>query len=182
MKNFDIDIVEDFYCTIICTIIYKFLMTAITNELKLFEKNNLCQLKLNEFFFPILIYTICTCFINTKKLFQDLPQHCKNMVNDIFDDVVRNMYSKFEFLYLYFPLNFTERKSNSKYIFEYLKDSKFITYHISNILPNFNSSIISINQHENNNIEKTTSLIICIEEKCLIIEKINLPAIIEIIN
>lgn len=102
-------------------------------------------------------------------LFQDIPEQYKSMKHLIKPILMQKIYSKFSFLY------FLSTKINDiilikKFLYDYLKKYKFITYKILD-LPN-----------KDNSNDYYVDITICIEGQCLIIEQIQHRIISEIIH
>ena len=121
--------------------------------------------------------------------FQEFPLLFRAMKEQIKDKVIQKIYSNFNFLYFPYFLNESENDVESnflmiyphyieEYIFYYLGKYKFISY-----------QIFKTGQHisnEDKNCEKLfpqkVFVVLCVESKCLIIEKIDFSCINKIIE
>ncbi|KAK8893003.1 hypothetical protein M9Y10_030259 [Tritrichomonas musculus] len=111
--------------------------------------------------------------------FTKLPQEYELAKNQIQEDVLQRLYSKFTFLYFtcsHFEINNDDTLMNEQiesFLYGYLHNFKFLTFHITNLRTNNKSNSI---------LQKNSDIYICIEDQCLIIEKIKLELIKKIMN
>ncbi|KAK8870191.1 hypothetical protein M9Y10_008068 [Tritrichomonas musculus] len=122
--------------------------------------------------------------------FQDIPENIRANINEISENLLQKLYSKFNFLYFISDtlndcnscLSQEAKKRIITFIFDNLKDFKFITYKVVNI----NSRTIKLNQinfsTKRNSLTNIINAIICAENKCFIFEKIDLDIMTEVIN
>lgn len=100
--------------------------------------------------------------------FNDLPEEFKQKKNEISNLILKKLYSEDFFSFLYFKSNQNQNDDEEKaFLLDYFKKFKFITYQIDRI------------SNEEKEIVNTT---ICIEGKCIIIEKISKNKIISILK
>ena len=112
--------------------------------------------------------------------FSEIPQKYDLEIRNITDKVIQNLYSKFNYLYFRSSLvNSKDDKENliEPFIYNSLKDYKFITYYMIDKHESQNDQIISSNSSSH-----PIDVIFCVEQKCLIIKKIKISTIIKIIN
>ena len=112
--------------------------------------------------------------------FINIPAKYETEKNSIHDKALSNYYSLFTFLYLPISLNtnknhFFEEENDKLEIFlcDYIKKFKFFTYDIS---------IDEINPNEENLLDKKVDAIICVENECIIIDKINEDIFLRVLN
>lgn len=98
--------------------------------------------------------------------FGDIPANYQLMKNEISNETINFIYSKFIFKYL--SLNTQNANEIEPYLLDYFKSVKFITYHFY--------------KNNQNKTEEINSSIICIENECLIIETPNITSIKKILN
>lgn len=102
--------------------------------------------------------------------FTKIPHQYQQMKYSISEDLISRIYSKFDFLYYTFNhINSQENeKASIKYIYNYLRNFRFITYNII-------KTDWLINKRTESNDENLhfTCAVICVENKCIIIEKIK---------
>ena len=122
--------------------------------------------------------------------FFDIPDCARTLLNQINDQAIKKVYSIFT--YLYFPFrsiiqndankrnncNYQDRsKEIEQFLINYLKDFKFLTYKISKIE---GLSLFNLNSIENDNDNfhsQNYEAIICIENKCIVIDEIDFTTI-----
>ena len=130
---------------------------------------------------------------NYKVKLVNIPEEYQALLDQIPEGILKQIYSKFSFLY--FPYSVIEKENKSinieTYLFDFLKNFKFITYHISYYYRNFHKkpSISNINKHEyvtNKNLDlkegtfHVVDAVFCVENKCIIIEQIDLSKLTKI--
>lgn len=126
--------------------------------------------------------------------FNDLPEHYISLKNQIQNEVIKKIYSEISFLYLplYIASMKQEKSSIEHDLFNYLREYKLITYYYTNIddgssqisgkynkIPTENNDHSKLNQ---NSFHQIVDAIICVEKKCIIIEKIDFELIKDIID
>ena len=100
--------------------------------------------------------------------FKEIPQENKSTINFIVNETIIKLYSKFDFLYFHEIIADHENEKQDviqNFIFNYLKNYKFITYQI----------------HENPHINLINA-IFCVEGTCLIISEINITILLNLIS
>ena len=119
-----------------------------------------------------------------KLSFQKLPQNYFSMLDQISNDKLKSIYSKFSFKYLnyIFALEDSDENQIRNLLFDYLKKFKFIIYYIlkdnSVICQSNNANVQNSDKEEAGKID----IIFCVEYHCIIIEKIEIPIIKKIIS
>lgn len=108
------------------------------------------------------------------KRFVSLPRPYSLLKDSIQNQIVRNIYSNFNFRYYQCKVsqNSNDDRDIENYLYKRLIDYPFITYCISNISLINNSNIL-----ENNLSPQIIDIIICVEDSCFIIERINISLI-----
>ena len=117
--------------------------------------------------------------------FAEIPQKYELEIQNISDKVIQNLYSKFSYLYFRsFLVNYKDDTKNDDkeisiepFIYNFLKDYKFITYYLIDKHESQNNPIIPSNSSSH-----PIDIVFCVEQKCLIIKKIKISTIIKIIN
>lgn len=111
--------------------------------------------------------------------FNDIPQQYQLQKSMIQDLDIKNIYSKFDFFHM--NLIIYDNESNffdetkiiiENYLLNYLKRFKFISYDFTNISEIMNNPELSLKCNSNFS-SKIVDVIICVESKCLIIERID---------
>lgn len=100
--------------------------------------------------------------------FKEIPQENKSTIDFIENEVIIKLYSKFDFLYFHEVIADHENEKQDliqNFIFNYLKNYKFITYQI----------------HDNLHINLINA-IFCVEGTCLIISEINITILLNLIS
>ena len=111
--------------------------------------------------------------------FRNVP---KNILDGIENQTIKELYSKFNFLYFSFQrYSEQERKDNQESIinllFYSLKDFKFVTVNFQNIQTQINNT-----KSESEHILTDIDAFFCTEENCIIIQQINLSTIKSLIS
>ena len=142
------------------------------------EKKIICHFYLNRFY-DRNIFPKCIAPLEIPKI----PPEYEFLKNSIKNNLVGRIYSNFEFFYFsYSSLNLI--KSNNQenifetFLYDFLKDFKFIVYHF---LESNGNSMISKDQN-NTIFNPNNKTIICVEKKCIIIEQIDNEIINKIFN
>lgn len=128
-----------------------------------------------------------------KELFTNLPENYDNLKKGIQNPILKSVYSQLTFLYLSNTQTTQIRENtlinqnsdyNEKYLFRYLQGSKLLTYQITNIDEELKQTITDFDAFKNKNEQcsQTVNLIICVEKKCLIVEKIDLSLLLKIME
>ena len=127
------------------------------------------------------------------ELFQDIPPVYETMLNNIHDQTLNNIYSKFIFIYIPVQINNDDVNKNneklSSLMVDYLQNFKFITYHLVQI---------SGQQQFYNNIEKKVfkhdikyykelnpvnfQVVFCVERQCIIFDQITISILNQVTN
>ena len=97
--------------------------------------------------------------------FDSLPEEYRNIINNVDDDFVKNIFSKVKFEY--FPHEKILESGPKKVLFNLLNQYQLITY----CFPQKN--LFSI---------RNINAIVCVEGKCIIFERIDISVIVSIIN
>ena len=123
--------------------------------------------------------------------FLNLPEHFLLLLNQIKEETLKKIYSNFTFLY--FPFHqirenecvSEDYKDIRSFLYNYLKEFKFITYCLTKRNETKGNSTI-INEKENSTSNKGLNqeidIIFCVECHCIIIERIDLQLIKTIID
>ena len=106
--------------------------------------------------------------------FQILLDQFPNLMNNINDSVILNLYFNFEFLYLYSPLISNNAELTKDLIHDLLEEYKFITYHYDSTLHH----LINLKNMCHNNSTEKKNVVICAEKTYFIILQIE-PKVIE---
>lgn len=106
-----------------------------------------------------------------------LPQKYQTMLDSIHDESVKNLYSKFSFMYYYYPIIQKNLENECQLSFENIllsivKNFKFMTFYIYSVKTK-DGSVES---------EMNSNLVFCCEKLCLIIEEIDFSTITRIIK
>ncbi|KAK8835370.1 hypothetical protein M9Y10_025135 [Tritrichomonas musculus] len=112
---------------------------------------------------------------NSSKCLDFLIQ-CKSMINQIDNDVIQKMYSKFTFKFFSFNNQEDNEEDFIIKLFEYLKKYKFIVCNL------YNLSKGSLGINVDFSVSPKTNCIFCVEDEIFIIEQINTELINKQIN
>ena len=113
--------------------------------------------------------------------FKNIPETSEQMINQISNNVLRQIFAKFKYLYFSFkeiikkPEEYTKYDIYIDFLFNYLKDKKLIVYDIKQTINNMSL----IENKLNSNIY---DLIICFEGECLIVENMLISIIEKLIS
>ena len=108
--------------------------------------------------------------------FSDLPEYYASLKNKIHNELLQKIYSEISFLYLS-PINASEMHTQNnikQYLKNYLQNCNFLTYYYYEIKDYIDS--------RSNSSHQTVNVIICVENQCLIIEKIDFLLIKELFD
>lgn len=102
--------------------------------------------------------------------FTQIPHQYQQMKYSISEDLISRIYSKFDFLYYTFNhINSQENeKASIEHIYNYLRNFRFITYRIIKT-----DCLINKRTESNDENLQYACAVICVENKCIIIEKIK---------